>query len=532
MAVFAAAANVRTLPATSTSLSPTHATNTQSPGALTTSGPPIIVLDTPPESANRTTFTTTYDGGDVITGVFELKTLANYTDLHQHLTVTSTTTYNGTDGTVETAVAAGIVMAGGATWVLLNYAEAAGVFDGVLEEVAVDDPGCPTTPPACARSDCKGGELGFCEAPAPWFGRSLFGCVCEDTCQDAEMFCYECNGRDGKCQSGDYEGCDCTTEKCPSGPDTLNCDDCGSDGREYGICDGLWHKGYRYKDCECNAVTESDPYPGRSESVMAALEDQQKHLSKWDGNWALSSPVECQKSSDFVPQRRSDNVQNVEDRVNFFCARYNGHLLRSSSAIDEPYTLNTVSEEVGFWIRAEYRGGLALDTVVRGQCPKEVMLDGHECARLLTEAMSQCDPLVGDSHGHLVKGQCADYSVVVDRDEAADGRSPPWHRLPEDQRWGSCDGNEQRAITNRYFQHMYPVYCGGTQDTLRYTDFANTISVPESTEAPRPRADDGRGYKFRFAFERKKGGDGTGPCYKTCTQAFNALSKGSCKFRL
>lgn len=43
----------------------------------------------------------------------------------------------------------------------------------------------------------------------------------------------------GKCVSGDYSGCLCTKEKCPGGIYTLNCDDCGNDGDEYGICDGV-----------------------------------------------------------------------------------------------------------------------------------------------------------------------------------------------------------------------------------------------------------------------------------------------------
>lgn len=113
--VFAAIASSFVQSTTANTLVPTSTTNTQSPGAVTTSGPPIIVLDTSSENTTRTTFTTTFEGGDVITGVFELKTLAEYTDLRQHLTVTSTTTYNGTDGLVETAVVAGIVMAGGTT---------------------------------------------------------------------------------------------------------------------------------------------------------------------------------------------------------------------------------------------------------------------------------------------------------------------------------------------------------------------------------------------------------------------------------
>lgn len=112
-AAFAAAASVFTQTPTATSLVPTLAGSTQSLAALTTPGPPIIVLDTPADNETLTTLTTTFEDGYVVTGKFELATLTEYSNLRQQLTITSTTTYNGTDGSVEVALAAGIVMAGG-----------------------------------------------------------------------------------------------------------------------------------------------------------------------------------------------------------------------------------------------------------------------------------------------------------------------------------------------------------------------------------------------------------------------------------
>lgn len=81
---------------------------------------------------------------------------------------------------------------------------------------------------------------------------------------------------------------------------------------------------------------------------------------------------------------------------------------------------------------------------------------------------------------------------------------------------------------------MYPLFCALFREdmTLHHSDFADTIYVPESTVAPKPKAADGRLFKFRFVSERKKVGDGSGICYKTCAQAFNTLSKGPCMFRL
>lgn len=65
--------------------------------------------------------------------------------------------------------------------------------------------------------------------------------------------------------------------------------------------------------------------------------------------------------------------------------------------------------------------------------------------------------------------------------------------------------------------------------TLYSLDFRHQIAVPESLETPVPRVSDGDNYTFRFRFEHKTGDDGAGLCYRTCTQAFNALSKGPCK---
>lgn len=155
-----------------------------------------------------------------------------------------------------------------------------------------------------------------------------------------------------------------------------------------------------------------DPLPGLSDEKLEELVDQQENLPLWDGNFALSSQVVCQRAADYVPQRATDNPQNVEDSVDFFCDQYDGHIVRRASAADDPYTLRTVSEEVGFWIRAEYRGGLELGAPIRADCRGEVKINGHECARLLKEAMGRCDTFVGESHGHLVKGSCIDYVSI------------------------------------------------------------------------------------------------------------------------
>ncbi len=116
-AVFADAANLFTRPTTTAGLVSTVTYDS----VPITPGPLVIVRDDPAESISQTTLITTFENGDVVTGRFELQTLTEYIDLHQHLTVTSTTTYNGTDGNTVVAVAAGIVMAGGSTVSISRY---------------------------------------------------------------------------------------------------------------------------------------------------------------------------------------------------------------------------------------------------------------------------------------------------------------------------------------------------------------------------------------------------------------------------
>ncbi|CAJ2505600.1 Uu.00g129940.m01.CDS01 [Anthostomella pinea] len=172
---------------------------TTSVAAITTQGPLVFVRDDPDNvaSLSRTTLVTTLTDCAVVSGESELQTLTQYTDLRQRLTITTTTTYNGTDGTQQADTAVGVMLAGGATWVLLNFAETHWIFKE-FPDGGVDDSGRPEIPPTCARPDCQG-TLDFCGLTGP-----LFGCACEkDKCTDAGLFCNECKWADGKCTSGD-----------------------------------------------------------------------------------------------------------------------------------------------------------------------------------------------------------------------------------------------------------------------------------------------------------------------------------------
>ncbi len=107
-----------------------------------------------------------------------------------------------------------------------------------------------------------------------------------------------------------------------------------------------------------------------------------------------------------MPQRITDHKANVLSSIQFFCGRYNNTEIRKSNDI---HSFVSVELEVGFWVQAKYGDSLS------NSCPDPVKINGHECERLLSEGMAKCDPLVGDSHGYTIKGECLDYvSLFLD----------------------------------------------------------------------------------------------------------------------
>ncbi|KAG8530662.1 uncharacterized protein KY384_004017 [Bacidia gigantensis] len=228
------------------------------------------------------------------TGTYELATLSEYSNLRQHMTITTTqsATTSGNNG-LETVAA--VVLAGGVAWFLADFSGAAAAAAALKPpdsaENHEDDKQCPDPEHKCSECD---GKLDICTS-----GKDS-GCACKPAdCPadeaDDQPKCSDpaCNGKDDKCTTGDHTDCNCKKDECPADghddqpkcsddtckdllKDPLFCTDCGGYD-DQGKCKGVGFldpaQNNKYKSCDCLREPDFSKHSGPSKRP-----DAQKHF--------------------------------------------------------------------------------------------------------------------------------------------------------------------------------------------------------------------------------------------------------------